>query len=687
MIPNEMREIFEEFLVEARENLEKLETDLLELEKDPTNQEILNSAFRVMHTIKGGAGFLGLDPIVETAHKAEDILGKLRNAEFIISPAINDLLLKAADKIKEYLEKAENQEELEPDNELLSQLEDVLKNPDKYSDKYTTINKSATVSDQSVSSKEKEAKPQIGEKNFEESSDDPVSRLLKKYGFEHLIGKSIEEILEELVLMPPSERPEGLIQELDALINGTSSKSTAESSKKEEEIAKDKIATSMPRFTSQMEAQVDAGAQVSHGIVEPPKQAGAADTHSRTQPPKEKEEEKVLRIDVQKIEVLMNLVGELVLDRNRLVKVVSTIMQSASENNEQIKGLDDLESVLSSIDRIVGDLQVAVMKTRMQPVKRLFQKFPRVVRDLAKLLNKQIELVTEGEDTEMDKSVLEKLEEPLIHIIRNSVDHGIESPEERELLGKPRNGIIKLKAYYQGDRIIMVIEDDGRGIDIDKVKRKALEKGIISQDRLEKMTEKEVLSLIFHPGFSTADQVSEVSGRGVGMDVVMTTVMNFRGTIDIETQKGKGTKVTMAFPLTVGIIRALMVSIGNRNFAIPIYSVLEIIQQENATITTVSGEDVLILRESTIPLVNLADVLGIRNSKIGYVIISQLGNQRVSFTVEELYGDEEIVVKPLGKIFGEVEGISGATITGDGNVVLILDLAGILKRITHSARV
>ncbi|MFP3158615.1 MAG: chemotaxis protein CheA [Hydrogenobaculum sp.] len=673
MIPDEMREIFEEFLVEARENLEKLETDLLELEKDPTNQEILNSAFRVMHTIKGGAGFLGLDPIVETAHKAEDILGKLRNAEFVISPAINDLLLKAADKIKEYLEKAENQEELELDNELLSQLEDVLKNPDKYSDK------SATVSDQPVSSKEEKIE------TSEESSDDPVSRLLKKYGFEHLIGKSIEEILEELVLMPPSERPEGLIQELDALINGTSSKSTAESSKKEEEIAKDKIAT------AQMEAQVATSTQVSHDKVahdqESSKKPEKQEPLKQAQPPKEKEEEKVLRIDVQKIEALMNLVGELVLDRNRLVKVVSTIMQSVSENNEQIKGLDDLESVLSSIDRIVGDLQVAVMKTRMQPVKRLFQKFPRVVRDLAKLLNKQIELITEGEDTEMDKSVLEKLEEPLIHIIRNSVDHGIEPPEERELLGKPRTGVIKLKAYYQGDRIIIVIEDDGRGIDIDKVKKKALEKGIISQDRLEKMTEKEVISLIFHPGFSTADQVSEVSGRGVGMDVVMNTVMNFRGTIDIETQKGKGTKVIMAFPLTVGIIRALMVSIGNRNFAIPIYSVLEIIQQENATITTVSGEDVLILRESTIPLINLADVLGIRNSKIGYVIISQIGNQRVSFTVEELYGDEEIVVKPLGKIFGEIEGISGATITGDGNVVLILDLAGILKRITHSARV
>ena len=660
MIPEEMREIFEEFLVEAKENLEKLESDLLALEKDPGNPEILNSAFRTMHTIKGGAGFLGLDPVVETAHKAEDILGKLRNGELTFSAKINDALLKAGDKIKEYLEKVERGEEIELDQELLSELKEVL-----------------------------EGKKSEAQEQSEVKSEDPVSKLLQKYGFTHLIGKSIEEVLEELVLMPPSERPTSLIQELDALVNkSTASSQTAQTSSQEEEIAKkmEQNVTSEASSSSSAAQQPQPTQPSSTDSTPPDKPDKSSQPAAKSPPPKtaSPEEEKVLRIDVQKIEALMNLVGELVLDRNRLVKVVSTIMQSVSESDQQIKGLDDLESVLSSIDRIVGDLQVAVMKTRMQPVKRLFQKFPRVVRDLSKLLNKQIELVTEGEDTEMDKSVLEKLEEPLVHIIRNSLDHGIEPPEERELLGKPKTGIVKLKAYYQGDRIIIVIEDDGRGIDVEKVKKKALEKGIISQDRLEKMTEKEVLSLIFHPGFSTADVVSEVSGRGVGMDVVMTTVMNFRGTIDIETHKGKGTKVTMAFPLTVGIIRALMVSISNRNFAIPIYSVLEIIQQENATITTVSGEDVLILRESTIPLINLADVLGISNSKIGYVIISQLGNQKISFTVEELYGDEEIVVKPLGKIFGEVMGISGATITGDGNVVLILDLAGILKRVNNS---
>lgn len=641
MIPEEMREIFEEFLVEAKENLEKLENDLLELEKDPNNEDLLNSSFRSMHTIKGGAGFLGLGEIVETAHKAEDILGKIRNGEIELNSDINDLLLKAADYIKEALESAERGEEIALDQDLIESLENVLRGNIPKTDK-------------------KEEAVKHSELKREEN---PYEEILKKYGFSRLIGKPIEEVLEELILMPPNERPKELIEELDRLINKSS-----KGIEKEDLILEEKIA-------KEMETEITKEDKESKNIEQKENQVKL----QKTQKEKPQEEEKVLRIDVQKIEALMNLVGELVLDRNRLLKIISNIAQT-----ENIKEIDELENVMSSIDRTVGDLQIAVMKTRMQPVKRLFQKFPRVVRDLAKALNKEIELVLEGEDTEMDKSVLEKLEEPLIHIIRNSADHGIESPDERVRLGKLPKGTIKLKAYYQGDRIFIIVEDDGRGINIEKVKQKALEKGLVSQDRLEKMTEKEILSLIFHPGFSTAEKISEVSGRGVGMDVVMTAVMNFRGTIDIESEKGRGTRIIMAFPLTVGIIRALMVSVGSRNFAIPIYSVLEIIQEENAQITTVSGKEVLILRDSTIPLVNLGEVLNIEDSKIGYVVVSQIGNQKVGFTVEELYGDEEIVVKPLGIIFGELEGISGATITGDGNVVLILDLAGILRRENNS---
>ncbi len=626
MISDEMRDIFNEFVIEAEENLQKIEENLLELEKDPKNEEILNATFRAMHTLKGGAGFLGLEAIVETAHAAEDVLGKLRNGELQLTPELNDLILEAVDFIRSALAKYEAGEEVQVPEDLVARLR--------------------KLEESAVSKQEEEA---------------TVDELLERYGFGHLKGKPIEEILEELILLPPDERPADLIDQLDKLIAVSETPQPAEEEKAEEpppgpaeksiEVAEEQREEEVPREKEEEKKPPERKAPVSQ------------------------EGEKVLRIDVRKIEDLMNLVGELVLERNRLLRVFQKLYEEY-----QSKTIDEFETVMSSLDRIVGDLQLAVMKTRMQPVKRLFQKFPRVVRDLARMLGKEVELVLEGEDAEMDKTVLEKLEEPLIHLIRNAVDHGIEPPEERTRMGKPPKGTVKLSAYYHGDRIFIEVADDGRGIDVDKVKKKALERGLITPDRAEKMTDKDILFLIFHPGFSTAEGVSQVSGRGVGMDVVMNTVSAFRGTIDIETEQGKGTKITLSFPLTVGIIRSLLVSVNGRLFAIPIYSVLEIIQGEDAQITTVSGKEVLILRELTIPLINLGEALEMGGGSIGYVIVSQVGSQKVAFTVEDLFGDEEVVVKPLGKIIGEVQGISGATITGDGKVVLILDLDGILKR-------
>ncbi len=626
MISDEMRDIFNEFVIEAEENLQKIEENLLELEKDPQNEEILNATFRAMHTLKGGAGFLGLEAIVETAHAAEDVLGKLRNGELQFTPELNDLILEAVDFIRSALAKYEAGEEVQVPEDLVGRLR--------------------KLEESAVSKQEEEA---------------TVDELLERYGFGHLKGKPIEEILEELILLPPDERPADLIDQLDKLIAVSETPQPAEEEKAEEpppehaeksiEVAEEQTEEEAPREKEEEKKPPEKKAPVSQ------------------------EGEKVLRIDVRKIEDLMNLVGELVLERNRLLRVFQKLYEEY-----QSKTIDEFETVMSSLDRIVGDLQLAVMKTRMQPVKRLFQKFPRVVRDLARMLGKEVELVLEGEDAEMDKTVLEKLEEPLIHLIRNAVDHGIEPPEERTRMGKPPKGTVKLSAYYHGDRIFIEVADDGRGIDVDKVKKKALERGLITPDRAEKMTDKDILFLIFHPGFSTAEGVSQVSGRGVGMDVVMNTVSAFRGTIDIETERGKGTKITLSFPLTVGIIRSLLVSVNGRLFAIPIYSVLEIIQGEDAQITTVSGKEVLILRELTIPLINLGEALEMGGGSIGYVIVSQVGSQKVAFTVEDLFGDEEVVVKPLGKIIGEVQGISGATITGDGKVVLILDLDGILKR-------
>ncbi len=638
MIPDELKEIFEEFVLEAKEHLENLENKLLEIEKDSDNPELLNAAFRSMHTIKGGAGFLGLTAIVETAHKAEDILGKLKEGKLKFSPETGDILLKAVDFIKEAIRFYEDGETVETDPYLIKELTYILREK---------------------------------KQNVEEKSETNIDSLLKKYGLEYLIGKPIEEILEELVLLPPSKRPQEIVDYIDSLLSESEEEISDNTLIK---VVEEEAAQKMLQMVEEEIIREDLKEDKNNNQEIKPKEITKQETKPKT-PSKKEDEERVLRIDVQKIEDLMNLVGELVLDRNRLIRTVQEIVQNTTSN----KYIEELEAVASSIDKIVGDLQLAVMKTRMQPVKRLFQKFTRVVRDLSKIVGKEVELVIIGEDTEMDKSILEKLEEPLVHIIRNALDHGIETPEERRILGKNPVGKIILKAYYQGDRVYIEIEDDGKGIDPQKVAQKALEKGLITKEQLEKLTEKEILQLVFIPGFSTKDQVSEISGRGVGMDAVMNTVLNFRGTIDIWSEKGKGTKISMAFPLTVGIIRSLLVSVSGRRFAIPIFLVTEILSVENVEIKHLSGKDVLILREKALPLINLYEMLKIPPSKTGYVIVCLIGNQRVAFTIEDLYGDEEIVVKPLGKIFGNLNGISGATITGDGKIVLILDIVELLK--------
>jgi two-component system chemotaxis sensor kinase CheA len=647
MIPDELREIFEEFIVEASEHLENLETALLELEKDPENQELINSAFRSMHTLKGGAGFLGLSKIVEVAHKAEDILGKVKEGKIKLDSNTIDLLLKTVDYIKDAIKSYENGEEPEEPSEILHSLTQILEG-------------------------EKSSK---ANQNNEETT---LDKLLDKYGLSNLKGLPVEEILEELVLLPPNKRPKEIADYIEKMIS---------SSVSQEVVSPDVVQKIDEETTQEMIQAVeeeliekDLKMPAEESTEEKTKKVQTVEEKKTQKPHKKDEEERVLRIDVEKIENLMNLVGELVLDRNRLLRTIQELTQNMPSN----KYIEELESVASSIDKIVGDLQLAVMKTRMQPVKRLFQKFTRVVRDLSKLVGKEVNLIIEGEDTEMDKSILEKLEEPMVHLVRNALDHGIETPEERKRLGKPPVGKLVLRAYYQGDRVYIEIEDDGRGIDPAKIAQKALEKGIITKEQLEKMTEKEILQLVFLPGFSTKEKVSEISGRGVGMDAVMNTVLNFRGTIDIWSEKGKGTKISMAFPLTVGIIRSLLVSVSGRRFAIPIFLVTEIISVENATIKKLSGKEVLILREKALPLINIYDMLKTPPSKTGYIIVCLIGNQRVAFTVEDLFGDEEIVVKPLGKIFGDLHGISGATITGDGKVVLILDLVELLKNINLS---
>lgn len=384
-----------------------------------------------------------------------------------------------------------------------------------------------------------------------------------------------------------------------------------------------------------------------------------------------KGEEKYVRIDVKKLDQLMDLVGELTLGKNRLIA-----LREKFSKNEQIESLSE---AVSYIESITNELQISVMKARLVPLSKIFNKIPRMVRDLAKEFEKEIELKIEGEETELDRSLVEALENPLVHIIRNSVDHGIEEPEERERKGKRRKGLISVRAYNEGSHVIIEIIDDGKGIDIEAVKRKVKERGLLSEKEIEALSDKEALDLIFIPGLSTAKTTTSVSGRGVGMDVVKTNIEKMNGNIEVQSEKDKGTRIVIRLPLTLAIMRALIIVIKGEIFAIPLHSILEIVKLGENDVKEVDKKEVLLLREKIIPLFDPSvPFFGQRSDKKGYGIICYTGEKEIGIKVDNILGQEEVVIKSLGGFFKGIEGISGATIRGDGRVILILDINGLL---------
>lgn len=655
---DDMREILEEFLIEADEILANLDQDLIELESNPEDKELLNKIFRGMHTLKGGAGFLGLTSIVEIAHKIEDIFNKLRNDELHLTSEMMDVIFEGVDKLKEAIDMLKENDEI-PDEEdirdLLNKLEQILSGE--------TVIEAEVVSD---SSNQQESSDENTEFEFVPGVDEDIKKLILQYP-----GKDLGEILEELILLPPDERPSlEVIEKLEQLIT-------------EGKDVKDLI---IPK--SQKKPEKEEKPQEPADQIEPPKPPEKQESQpkpeskpaqkeaAQTKKKKTEKKEEVIRVDVDRVETLMNLVGELVLDRNRIVKLASGLEANCNSSDT----IEELIDSITGMSRTVSDLQDAVMKLRMQPVKKIFSKFPRIVRDLAKKLNKKVNLVLEGEDTEIDRSILDKLEDPLIHLVRNAIDHGIEPPEERIKAGKPEVGTIKLSAYQEGDRIIISIEDDGRGIDVEKVKQKAIEKGLITPEQAENMSDKEAYELLFMPGFSTAEQVSEVSGRGVGMDVVASTIHSLRGTIEVESEPGKGTKFIMKLPLTVAIIRTLMVGANDRIFAIPLYSVVEIVRYEPENVKRIGQFKSFMLRDEVYLLFTLNELFDIEDEgEKQFIVIVRVGEKNIAIAVEELFGEEEIVIKPLGKLLENVQGIAGATITGDGRVVLIVDTNSLIN--------
>lgn len=557
---DEMDEIINEFIIEAEEILEQLDPLFVELEqkKDP---EIVNEIFRGMHTLKGAAGFLGFQNIVDVAHRAETILKKVREGEIPFSAEINDAILKAVDTLRILISNIKLKE-----------------------DKKENIQ--------------------------------PILDLL-------------DRTLEKASLKP--EKTEEIEQKIEK----------AEVEKVEAKVSKPEEVV--------------------------------------TQAPKEKEVA-TLRVDVERIDKVMDLAGEIVLARNRLLNLVSKL-EAKYSGDEHIEGLVETTSFL---DRVTSDLQLAVMKMRMQPLQKVFVKFPRMVRDLARTLGKEVDLEIIGEDTEVDKSVIEHIGDPLVHIIRNSIDHGIEFPNERVSKGKPSKGKIVINAYQKGTQIVIDISDDGRGIDIEAIKAKAITKGLITLEEAEKMSEESIINLIFLPGFSTKDVSTELSGRGVGMDVVKSNVAKLNGYVEIFTEKDKGTTFRISLPLTLAIIQAMMVQVGDETYAIPQSMIEETLRVNIDEIKEITGQKVLTIRDKVLPVFLLNEILGTATTtenKRKYILVAGVGDKRFCISVDSVIGQEEIVIKTINGIDSEECGIMGATITGDGKVVLILDLAILSRKV------
>ncbi len=681
-------EILQDFLVEAGEILEQLGEQLVDLEQAPEDSDLLNAIFRGFHTVKGGAGFLSITPLVELCHKAEDVFNLLRQGDRKVEPALMDAVLKALDVINEMIDAIRGgQEPASADPALLNALAQFTV-PDDGS-------ASVEVAPQAAVNEQPETTPESIEAQPPEP--DPVEQefeaMLQGVQEPQETVPAADEITEEEFekLLDSLHGPSGAPGKKE---EGSQSPKPSATSADNDEITEEEFEALLDQLHGPGKHQAAVAKQSEERVKSSP---ANAEVKPKTDPPKPKppkQEDKprpqlkavaggkpkaptgetTVRVDTQRLDEIMNMVGELVLVRNRF-----KTLREALDN-------EDMAKAVANLDVVTSDLQLAVMKTRMQPIKKVFGRFPRVVRDLARSLNKEIRLEMHGEDTDLDKNLVEALADPLVHLVRNSVDHGIEMPDEREKAGKPREGVVVLTAAQEGDHIQLTIEDDGKGMDPEMLRQKAVEKGLMDEESAARLDEKECFHLIFMPGFSTKSEISDISGRGVGMDVVKTRISQMNGSVDIDSEKGKGTKLTIRVPLTLAIMPTLMVKLEHQAFALPLASVVEILDLDLNQTNVVDGQEVVIVREQALPLFYLKDWLihgrrsEIRSQNDGNVVVVNVGGRHVGFVVDHLIGQEEVVIKALGAKLHGLVGLAGATITGDGMIALILDVPGLMKR-------
>ncbi|AYJ08769.1 hybrid sensor histidine kinase/response regulator [Helicobacter pylori] len=650
---DDLQEIMEDFLIEAFEMNEQLDQDLVELEHNPEDLDLLNRIFRVAHTIKGSSSFLNLNILTHLTHNMEDVLNRARKGEIKITPDIMDVVLRSIDLMKTLLVTIRDTGS-DTNNGKENEIEEAVKQLQ------AITSQNLEGAKETLGAKEtpkEEAKEEAKEENKENKAKTPTAEN----------PASDNPLADEPDLDYANMSAEEVEAEIERLLNKRQEADKERRAQKKQE-AKPKQEVAPKTETSKTETPKAPKTET--------KAKAKADTEENKAPSIGVEQ--TVRVDVRRLDHLMNLIGELVLGKNRLIRIYGDV----EERYDGEKFLEELNQVVSSISAVTTDLQLAVMKTRMQPVGKVFNKFPRMVRDLSRELGKSIELIIEGEETELDKSIVEEIGDPLIHIIRNSCDHGIEPLEERRRLNKPETGKVQLSAYNEGNHIVIKISDDGKGLDPVMLKEKAIEKGVISERDAEGMSDREAFNLIFKPGFSTAKVVSNVSGRGVGMDVVKTNIEKLNGIIEIDSEVGVGTTQKLKIPLTLAIIQALLVGVQEEYYAIPLSSVLETVRISQDEIYTVDGKSVLRLRDEVLSLVRLSDIFKVdaileSNSDV-YVVIIGLADQKIGVIVDYLIGQEEVVIKSLGYYLKNTRGIAGATVRGDGKITLIVDVGAMM---------
>ncbi len=648
---DDLQEIMEDFLIEAFEMNEQLDQDLVELEHNPEDLDLLNRIFRVAHTIKGSSSFLNLNILTHLTHNMEDVLNRARKGEIKITPDIMDVVLRSIDLMKTLLVTIRDTGS-DTNNGKENEIEEAVKQLQAITSQNL---ESAKETSGTKETPQKENKEEAKEENKENKAKAPTAENTA----------SDNPLADEPDLDYANMSAEEVEAEIERLLNKRQEADKERRAQKKQEAKQEVTPTKEPPKTETPKAPKTET-----------KAKAKADTEENKAPSIGVEQ--TVRVDVRRLDHLMNLIGELVLGKNRLIRIYGDV----EERYDGEKFLEELNQVVSSISAVTTDLQLAVMKTRMQPVGKVFNKFPRMVRDLSRELGKSIELIIEGEETELDKSIVEEIGDPLIHIIRNSCDHGIEPLEERRRLNKPETGKVQLSAYNEGNHIVIKISDDGKGLDPVMLKEKAIEKGVISERDAEGMSDREAFNLIFKPGFSTAKVVSNVSGRGVGMDVVKTNIEKLNGIIEIDSEVGVGTTQKLKIPLTLAIIQALLVGVQEEYYAIPLSSVLETVRISQDEIYTVDGKSVLRLRDEVLSLVRLSDIFKVdaileSNSDV-YVVIIGLADQKIGVIVDYLIGQEEVVIKSLGYYLKNTRGIAGATVRGDGKITLIVDVGAMM---------